>query len=123
MLTVFLMILLISIITMVLFLPRLVQKNSIVINNRNVIARDCELPFVLPILGLLSFSQLQMKFVGIRKIVSKNLKKMMIRLKLQFRIRNNLNEISYKLYLGNGIKRRDGPFLGERLGAMEVSVS
>jgi len=117
------MILLISIITIVLFLPRLVQKNSIVINTRNGIARDCELPFVVPILGLLSFSQLQMKFVGIRKIVSKNLKKMMIRLKLQFRIRNNLNEISYKLYLGNGIKRRGGPFLGERLGAMEVSVS
>ena len=95
----------------------------IVINTENGIVRDCELPFLVPKSSLLVtlLSQLQMKFVGIREIVSKNLKNMIVRFKLQFR--NNLNIVDCRLnFLGNG-KQRDGPFLGNEVGAIKVSIS
>ena len=112
----------IAIIAIVLFLPRVVEKNSIVINTEDGLVRDCQLPFLVPRFDLLSFSQLQMKLIGINEIISKNLMQNIIPRFMQFR--NNLNKVAYRLYfLGNDIKRRDGPFLGERLGAMEVSIS
>lgn len=124
MFTMLMIILMLSII-IVLFLPMSVKVNNsimkTIVNTRNGIIRECEAPFLVPRTSLFSFSQLQMKFVGMKQIVSKNLKITMIRLKLQFR--NNLNEVRYKLYLlGNGIKKRAGPFLGERFGVMEAGT-
>jgi len=102
----------------------LIENISIVrtvINSRDGIVRECTLPFLVPRLGLLSLSQLQIKFTGMREIISTRLMKSKERWRLQFR--NNLDEIKYKLYLlGNGIKRRDGPFLGERFGVVEAGA-
>ena len=106
----------IAIIAIVLFLPRLVQKNSIVINTENGIVRNCELPFLVPKSNLLViFSQLQSKFVGMKQIVSKKSKNICVRFKLG--LRNNLNEVAYRFnFLGNG-RRRDGPFLRKFRGS------
>jgi hypothetical protein len=99
----------------------LIENNSIVINTRDGIVRECTLPFLVPTLALLSFSQRQMKFVGIKEIVSKRFKAYKEGVKLVFR--NNLEKVSYKLYfLGNG-KQRDGPFLGNEVGTIAAGAS
>jgi len=99
----------------------LIENNSIVINTRDGIVRECTLPFLVPTLGLLNLPQLQMQFAGAREIISKKLEIMMVRFKSQFR--NNLKKVTNKLYfLGNG-KQRDGPFLGNEVGAMVAGAS
>lgn len=106
--------------TIVLFLPRLVQKNAIVINTGDGLVRECDAPFLMPRLDWLIFFQPQIKYVG-KMIISKNLMKNMMRRFMQFR--NNLNKVAYKSYLlENSIKKRDGPFIGERFGLMEADA-
>ena len=102
----------IAIIAIVLFLPRLVQKNSIVINTRDGIIRECDLLSLVPRESLFSFFQ---KFVEMKEIISKKSKNMIVRSKLE--LRNNLDKVCCKLYLlGNG-KQRDGPFLRKFRGS------
>jgi len=109
------MIVVMAIFAIVLFLPRLVQKNSIVINTKNGLVRECDVPFLVPRIDLLSF--FQMKLVGIYENISKRFDDAIARFKLQFR-----DKVSYKLCVLRKVRCR-GPFLGMRFGAIEASIS
>jgi hypothetical protein len=93
------------------------EGNSIVINTsiRDGPSWNCEVPFLVPRIDLLSF--FEMKFVGMLEVVSKRFNEAIARFKLQFR-----DEISYRLHLLRKVRCR-GPFLGMRFGAIEALAS
>ena len=116
MFTMLMIILMVSII-IVLFLPISVKMNNSImktmVNTRNGLTRECEAPFLVPRVSLFSFPQFQMKLVGMKQIVSKKFIEHKERLKLA--LGNNLNGVDYRLnFLGNGIKKRADPFLGNK---------